>query len=161
MLVREAASGVLVSSSGARISYNPRDGGDDRGRSNPTHAADFVAANVDPGHGRLINEFNWGGYLEWRLGDRYQTLMDGRTQLFSREFWTEICLGDAASRRRAVEHADGDIAILPSGKSDLADTLHDLGWRVIWSDAHSQVLLPPGGEARLHAPISIGQIEPN
>jgi hypothetical protein len=122
----------------------------------PTRAADFVAANVDPGHGRLINEFNWGGYLEWRLGDHYQTLMDGRTQLFSRQFWTDTCLTDRASRRRAVEQADGDVAILPSGKNGLADTLRELGWRVVWSDRQSQVLLPPGGEARLHDPISIG-----
>ena len=30
---------------------------------------------------------NWGGFLEWRLAGRFQTLMDGRTQLFTPEFW--------------------------------------------------------------------------
>jgi hypothetical protein len=33
----------------------------------PCNAADFVAAQVVPTTGHLINEFDWGGYLEWRL----------------------------------------------------------------------------------------------
>ena len=53
----------------------------------PCAAATFVGASVRPKSGRLLNEFNWGGYLGWRLGDRFQILMDGRTQLFSAEFW--------------------------------------------------------------------------
>jgi hypothetical protein len=58
----------------------------------PCKAADFVEANIHPASGRLINEFNWGGYLEWRLGPHFQTLLDGRTQLFNAQFWQSTLL---------------------------------------------------------------------
>lgn len=111
----------------------------------PTAAADYVARNVAPRTGRLINEFTWGGYLEWRLGDRYQVLMDGRTQLYSREFWQSTYLGDADTLRRTLVEAEGDVAIVPTSHSSFAAVLLDLGWTVAWADEHSQVLLPPNG----------------
>jgi len=109
----------------------------------PTEAADYVAANVAPRHGKLINEFNWGGYLAWRLGDRYQILMDGRTQLYTTEFWQATCLGDETSRRKFVESVQADAAILPLTKSVFAESLKSLGWTVTWQDKQSVVMLPP------------------
>src|SRR5205823_458410 len=53
----------------------------------PTGAADFVDANVSPRSHRLLNEFNHGGYLAWRLGDKFQVFLDGRTQLYTADFW--------------------------------------------------------------------------
>lgn len=114
----------------------------------PAGAADFVAKNVTPRSGRLINEFTWGGYLEWRLGDRFQVLMDGRTQLFSSEFWKATYLGTPETLRRTLMEADGDVAIVPKGEKSFAGTLLELGWTVAWSDEHSQVLLPPGSTLR-------------
>jgi hypothetical protein len=46
----------------------------------PTGAADYVDKNIPPRTGRLINEFNSGGYLAWRLGDKFEVFVDGRTQ---------------------------------------------------------------------------------
>ena len=63
------------------------------------------SSNVRPATGRLINEYTWGGYLEWRLGDRFQALLDGRTQCFSREFWRLTYLaGDEARREFFSRH---------------------------------------------------------
>ena len=53
----------------------------------PTAAAAFVERDVPQVHGRVFNELTWGGYLIWRLGDRYQVFMDGRTLIYTPEFW--------------------------------------------------------------------------
>jgi hypothetical protein len=109
----------------------------------PTAAADFVDANVSPHNAKIINEFNWGGYLAWRLGDHYQVLMDGRTQLYTTEFWRATCLGDEASREAYVKTVHADAAILPLHKSVFADALKSIGWTIGWQDSQSVVMLPP------------------
>jgi hypothetical protein len=48
----------------------------------PARAAAFVEQMVPRRTGRLINEYNWGGYLGWRLAPRWLVLLDGRTHLF-------------------------------------------------------------------------------
>ncbi len=113
----------------------------------PCAAADFVGARVKPASGRLINEFSWGGYLEWRLGDRYQTLLDGRTQLFVPEFWKCTYLGQPAERERFLGELGADAAILPTHNSIFHDSLSHLGWHTAFRDDRSEVMLPPPGVA--------------
>lgn len=109
----------------------------------PTAAAAYVAANVLPHQGRLINEFNWGGYLAWRLGDHFQVLMDGRTQLYAPKFWLQTHLGDEASRLAIMKQTPADAAILPASGSCLAPALVELGWTEAHRDDLAVVMLPP------------------
>jgi hypothetical protein len=109
----------------------------------PVEAARFVAAAIPRESGRLINEFNWGGYLEWRLGDHFQVLLDGRTQVYSPEFWNAVYLGDADSRQRFLSHVRADAAVLPAGKSRFKSTLLGLGWKTVHQDDRAEVLVPP------------------
>lgn len=109
----------------------------------PVNAAQFVAAHIPTGQGRLINEFNWGGYLEWKLGDRFQVLLDGRTQLFPPDFWNDVYLNGDESRRRYLTTIRADAAILPADKSCFKGTLVSLGWRTIHRDDRAEVLIPP------------------
>ena len=109
----------------------------------PCAAAGFVAADVKPITGRIVNEFSWGGYLEWRLGDRYQTLLDGRTQLFTPELWRATCLGTNGDRKRFLQKVHADAAILPAKGSEFHDALVSLGWRSAFRDERAEVLLPP------------------
>ncbi len=67
----------------------------------PTAAVRFVRKNITPRHHRLINEFTWGGYLGWRLGDRYQILLDGRTQVFPADFWQALFSGANNHKRKS------------------------------------------------------------
>lgn len=115
----------------------------------PTAAAEYVERKVTPVTGRLVNEFTWGGYLAWRLGDRFQTLLDGRTQLFPAEFWHAAYLGDQSARHGLLVRADADAAILPARRSHFRDTLLSLGWTVAHRDDIAEVLLPPTRTARL------------
>lgn len=128
----------------------------------PTAAADFVAANVRPTSGRLISEIAWGGYLEWRLGDRYQLLLDGRTHLFTPEFWKATYLSDPDRRRAFLEQVNADAAVLPAGRSVFRASLAHLGWTSVYRDDRAEVMVPPATperEARRLEMVSAGGTE--
>jgi hypothetical protein len=112
----------------------------------PCGAADYVQANVPPVSGHILCEFHWGGYLEWRLGDRFQMLMDGRTQVFSAEFWKSAIFGSNDDLREVIEQSHADAAIIanaPASRSRIRQILQDLHWRALYSDDFAIVLIPP------------------
>jgi hypothetical protein len=109
----------------------------------PVAAAQFVDDRVQARSGRLVNEFTWGGYLAWRLGDRYRVLLDGRTQLYSDAFWRATYLSDDDSIRPVLAGANADAAIVPAGKSRFRGTLESMGWTVAHQDEIAIVLVPP------------------
>jgi hypothetical protein len=109
----------------------------------PTAAADFVASHISPRSGRILNEFTWGGYLEWRLGPAYQTFLDGRTQLFSAAFWKSTYAATPEQRTAYLSAVVADAAVLPISKSILDAPLRKLGWQTAYSDKTAEVLIPP------------------
>lgn len=109
----------------------------------PVEAAKFVATSVPRQTGHILNEFDWGGYLEWQLGSRYQTLLDGRTQVFPPQFWQTIYLSDDTSRRQFFASTPADAAVLPAEKSVFKSSLVQLGWKVVHKDDRAEVLMPP------------------
>ncbi len=109
----------------------------------PCAAADYVAHHVQPNSHRLINEFDWGGYLEWRLGERFQTFVDGRTQVFTSDFWRATYLGEDSERLRFLSEVEADAAVLPLHNSKFRETLAELGWKSVYHDDRAEVLLPP------------------
>jgi hypothetical protein len=109
----------------------------------PTGAADYVEKHVTPHFGRIVCEFSWGGYLEWRL-PRYQMLMDGRTQVFPSEFWQALFFGTSDDRVRVISQSNADAAILPKHRNMFGKTLSDLNWKMVYQDDFAQVWLPPG-----------------
>ncbi|MGH7215522.1 MAG: hypothetical protein ACREIT_12220, partial [Tepidisphaeraceae bacterium] len=113
----------------------------------PCEAADFVDARVAPDNGWLINEFNWGGYLAWRLGEKYQVLMDGRTQLYDAGFWRRIYGVDSEGQLQFLSDVTADAAILPARRSALRNALLTLGWATIYRDERAVVMVPPAPRA--------------
>jgi hypothetical protein len=109
----------------------------------PTAAARFVDESVQRTHGRLLNEFTWGGYLSWRFGSKYQVLMDGRTQLYSSEFWRAAYGPGELRLSHLIADTQADAAILPSQRSRLRNELLALGWQSVYRDSRAEVLVPP------------------
>ncbi|MGA3067036.1 MAG: hypothetical protein ABSF29_09335 [Tepidisphaeraceae bacterium] len=109
----------------------------------PCAAADYVERNVTPVSGRLLCNFNWGGYLEWRFPGKFQVLMDGRTQVFPAEFWRTIFFGSPDDYLRLVRQSGADAAVLPKGHSALHQALATLNWRMVFQDDFAEVWLPP------------------
>ena len=109
----------------------------------PTAAATFVDEHVPRVHGRVLNELTWGGYLIWRLGDRYQVFMDGRTLIYPAAFWNDLYVNGDATKIAILREQQADAAILPTRKSALREPLKSLGWTEIYRDDRAVVLRPP------------------
>jgi hypothetical protein len=109
----------------------------------PTGAAAYVDQHVTPATCHIINEFNWGGYLAWRLGDRYQVLMDGRTQLYAPQFWLRTHLGNETTRLAIMKETPADAAVLPAKDSCFSKALVSIGWTEAYRDDLAVVLIPP------------------
>jgi hypothetical protein len=108
----------------------------------PCAAADFLDQHIDAQTHHLICEFTWGGYLEWRLGPHFQTLMDGRTQLFSPQFWNTIALGTDQQRRAFLAATPADAAIVQARHNAIGQALKELGWKTVYKDNFAEVLIP-------------------
>jgi hypothetical protein len=119
----------------------------------PCRAADFVDRNVPAQTHHLICELTWGGFLEWRLGDRFQTLMDGRTQLFAPEFWSVAALGSPDQRKKFLAATRADAAVVRTGpgasragRGAFGQILTELNWKIVYRDDFAEVLVPPATE---------------
>jgi hypothetical protein len=120
----------------------------------PCAAAEYVERHVRPVTGRLVNEFTWGGYLEWRFRDRYLALLDGRTQCFSPELWRVTYLSSYETRKDFLSRVRADVAVLPAERSVFREALVELGWTQAYVDERAEVLVPPPGRAsRLEAGV--------
>ncbi len=111
----------------------------------PVRAAAYVEQNITPRTGRIINEYDWGGYLSWRLGPKYQVFIDGRTNLFTGEFWKTAYLGSVDDRIKILQAAHADAAILRTGDPRYQPILEGLGWRIAPGgiDGRATVMVPP------------------
>jgi hypothetical protein len=107
----------------------------------PTAAADYVEAHVVARTHRIICEFTWGGYLEWRLNPKWQLLMDGRTQLYTADFWRSLYLGTPEERKAYLAKIDADAAVVPVRGSSFERDLIELGWKVVYEDDRAEVLM--------------------
>ncbi|MBC8108715.1 MAG: hypothetical protein H7Z14_19180 [Anaerolineae bacterium] len=112
----------------------------------PCEAADYLDAHVSPRSGHLINGFNWGGYLAWRL-PQFKVMADARTQLYSAEFCRRFAFGDADTTRAALRELiatqGADAAILPRDDQHLRPRLLELDWTIAHQDDRVVVLTPP------------------
>jgi hypothetical protein len=115
----------------------------------PCEAAAFVQSKVSRSTGQIINEFSWGGYLGYALGDKYKILLDGRTQVYPARLWEATYFSDQAKQVKFFSDITADAAVLPAGKSQFRNVLTELGWRSAYRDERAEVMLPPGGLARL------------
>jgi hypothetical protein len=114
----------------------------------PCAAADFLDHSLPHPSGHLINEFSWGGYLAWRLQDKYQVLLDGRTQVYPDSLWQATYLGSDTDCQKFLAGLTADAALVPAGKSLFRHSLIQLGWRSVFKDDRAEVLVPPSNVAR-------------
>lgn len=108
----------------------------------PVAAADFLAASHPPGP--LLNTYNWGSYLIWRLYPQYQSFVDGRTDLFGDEIleqYLQLWRADPGWER-LMERWGIRLAMLEP-KSPLTFALYQAGWRTLYQDDQAIVLAAP------------------
>jgi hypothetical protein len=109
----------------------------------PIAAADYVQKNVPIPSGKIINEFNWGGYLAWKFDGDAKVFVDGRTQLYSPQFWNQTYLKNAQDAVPLLKSSGADVAIIQMNRSRFRDSLKSLGWKRVYNDDLAEVLVPP------------------
>ena len=114
----------------------------------PSAAADYVATAIHRSTGKLINEFDWGGYLAWKLPE-YQVFVDSRTQLYTPQFWEAAYFHGSGETKRLLSSVEADAAIVPASKSRFRESLTSLGWKQVFHDDRADVLVPPSSIAQV------------
>jgi Flp pilus assembly pilin Flp len=115
----------------------------------PVAAADYVDTHF-MGH-RIFNNFEWGGFLIFRLFPRFQVSIDGRTQVYGPRIFSEYTSTHylMAGWWRFLEESKPDVVLWPSHGA-LAEKLRSLpGWRVVFDDGIAVVLVRSGVQEKI------------
>ena len=80
--------GLMVMAAGTKIAQELHPSANESAKAGflPVEAIRFLQAEQP--RGRILNSYNWGGYLIWELPE-YPVFVDGRTDLYDDEFLTE------------------------------------------------------------------------
>lgn len=105
----------------------------------PVAAVDWLKEN--PPTGRMFNEFDWGGYLLYRLWPGQKIFMDGHTHIYgdilSREY-VDVMMR-SPSWQNILDSYQVEWAILRHD-NPLASVLLDWGWRKLYDDDTATIL---------------------
>jgi hypothetical protein len=105
----------------------------------PTAARDKLAGTS----GNLLNEYDWGGYLIWRVPER-PVFIDGRLFLFLPDVLTqyeEMVFVRPGWRQELDRHAIEQVLLRPD--RPLVTALRDLGWTVAAESPNALLLQRP------------------
>ncbi|MBI4491461.1 MAG: hypothetical protein HY690_01555 [Chloroflexi bacterium] len=109
----------------------------------PQGAAAFLLAQQLPA--RMLNHQGWGGYLDWRLWPRYQTMVDGRIEIHPPSVWQDylyISFGHATWQER-LDHYGIDLLVLSKEHQGELVTLAGASprWRLVYDDQQAAVFV--------------------
>lgn len=111
----------------------------------PVAAVSCLATNHPPTP--LLNHYNWGGYLIWKLYPQYRVFVDGRADLYGDDFLTR--LADIYYIRRNWEEefdATKVCSVMLPPDAPLISALRERpDWKVIYSDKQAVVLTRTAG----------------
>ena len=92
--------------------------------------------------GKLLNEYNTGGYLVWALRN-YPVFVDGRTDMYGEKIlqdWINLVQADK-NWDELMKKYDIGIVMVDPGRP-LVKALALQGWQMVYSDEHAVILLP-------------------
>ncbi|HEY1800008.1 MAG TPA: hypothetical protein VGG46_03650 [Terriglobales bacterium] len=123
-----------------RITFIVRSQPSAEARDFPTAAVSFLAKDHPPAP--LLNHYNWGGYLIWKLYPQYRVFVDGRADLYGDDFLNR--LADIYYIRHNWEEefaATHVCSVMLPPDAPLIAALRELpNWKVIYSDKQAVIL---------------------
>ena len=121
----------------------------------PVQACDWLEKNEI--FGRPYHNYEWGGYLIWRLWPRQKVFIDGRCLVYGDEIIGQYLQVKAADEgwRSVLQQWDVDMLILRYQHDDWAHMFDSDRWRCVYWDDHSVVALTADALKRFE-----GRIEP-
>jgi hypothetical protein len=109
------------------------------GRFFPVQAVDWL--NQNPQYGHMFNEFDWGGYLLFKLSPPQQIFMDGHTHIYgealTREYETVISMSEGWED--VIENYNIEWSIVRTN-SPIAQALLHENWRTLYQDDTAIIL---------------------
>lgn len=116
-------------------------------RDYPQAAVQWLRENRPPG--RLFNAYNWGGYLTWTL-PQYPVFIDGRADLYGDEIiaqWQAIVSAEPQAWELLDRWQIQIILLEPS--HPILRELPQRGWKIVYQDSHSILLLRENAHVHL------------
>jgi len=108
----------------------------------PVEAVGWLKTNPQSGH--VFNEFDWGGYMLFKLWPDQQIFMDGHTHIYgeklTREYEQVITLSDGWEK--VLDKYQVTWAIVRVN-SDIARALNTMGWKNLYQDKTAIILSKP------------------
>ncbi len=108
----------------------------------PVDAVTWLESN--PQSGRVFNEFDWGGYMLFKLWPQYEIFMDGHTHIYgeklTREYEQVITLSDNWESILGKYQVTWAIV---RAQSLIARALESEGWKSLYQDKTANILHRP------------------
>jgi hypothetical protein len=104
----------------------------------PVGAARILQAQKE--NGRILNEYHWGGYLDWTLPEQ-KFFIDGRTDLFGDELifeWMQLMQASGNWKTR-LDDWQIDWVLVEPGRPINQQLGSDTGWQPLYSDEVCQL----------------------
>ena len=107
----------------------------------PTAAAGFLAQHPRIGSGRLLNSYDWGGYVIFHLYPKYLVSIDGRADVHHRHMARDLdVIEDLAPGWKAeIRKKKPDVILWPADKPLAVALREDPHWRVLYEDKKAVV----------------------
>jgi hypothetical protein len=109
----------------------------------PVGSIEFVKQNGLTGN--LATAFDWGSYASWKLHPQCKVMLDGRYEEVFADDVSELAMQFAVRQghwREPLERFPTDIVVLPKAFYSQTDLAQMAGWRPVYQDHVSVVLLP-------------------
>ena len=109
-------------------------------RTFPAAAVSFLVTNHPPAP--LLNHYNWGGYLIWKLYPQYRVFVDGRADLYGDDFLNRLADIYYIRHNWKDEFAAAHVCtvMLPPDAPLVSALRESLDWKVIYSDKQAAIL---------------------
>lgn len=110
----------------------------------PVRAARFLAEHPRVGEGRLLNHYDWGGYLIFSLYPKYRVSIDGRADIHRHHMVQDHKAFYELSTdwKKAIRKLDPDLVIWPADEPLAAVLRCDSDWRLLYEDKTSAIFIP-------------------
>ena len=109
----------------------------------PVEAVNFLEAN--PQSGNMFNEFNWGGYLEYRLWPRYTVFLDSQSDFYGESLIRDYdqIMSARDGWQTLLETYQVDWVIVKNDNPVATALQSELNWRIIYQDATATIIHKP------------------
>jgi hypothetical protein len=101
----------------------------------PVQAVEWLVQNQPPG--RIFNEYDWGGYLQWQARD-FPVFVDGRTDLYGDPIigeWIATISAQPGWQDTLDRYHVSVVLVRPD--RPLAEALAGAGWKLVYKDEKS------------------------